>query len=107
MRYFESFAGVGGIGMGLPTDWELVGVSEVDKYASQVLAYHYPNVKNYGDITKVNWSQVPDFCERLMSWPDNWTRCGSQGEISDSQRYKMCGNGVVSAVVREIISHLI
>src|SRR3990167_712646 len=61
MKVFSTFAGVEGIGMGLPEEWERVGFSEIDKYASQVLAYHHPNVKNYGDITKIDWRQVPDF----------------------------------------------
>lgn len=38
-----------------------VGFSEIDKYASAVLRYRFPNVKNYGDITKIDWSTVPDF----------------------------------------------
>jgi len=38
-----------------------IGFSEIDKYASAVLKYHWPNTKNYGDITKINWSEVPDF----------------------------------------------
>lgn len=38
-----------------------VGLSEIDPHASNVLRYHYPNVKNYGDCTKINWSEVPDF----------------------------------------------
>ena len=38
-----------------------VGFSEVNKYASQVLKYHYPNVKNYGDCKTINWPEVPDF----------------------------------------------
>jgi DNA (cytosine-5)-methyltransferase 1 len=45
-------------------------------------------------------------CERLMSWSDNWTKFGVDGEISDTQRYKMCGNGVVSEVVRYIVEKL-
>jgi site-specific DNA-cytosine methylase len=50
---------------------------------------------------------TPVECERLMGWPDDWTRWGindkgEKVEMSDSQRYKMCGNGVVSAVVREV-----
>ena len=54
---------------------------------------------------------MPIECERLMSWPDNWTKWGidnkgNKVEISDSQRYKMCGNGVVSNCVREIIKAL-
>jgi len=55
---------------------------------------------------------TPTECERLMSWPDDWTKFGDYGdgpkEISDTQRYKMCGNGVVSAVVCEVVKeHLI
>lgn len=61
MKYFSTFAGVEGIGQGLPEEWECVGFSEFDKYASMVLNYHFPTVKNYGDITKINWDEVPDF----------------------------------------------
>ncbi|MGH9184911.1 MAG: DNA cytosine methyltransferase, partial [Acidimicrobiales bacterium] len=40
---------------------------------------------------------TPRECERLMSWPDDWTRWAGDGtEIADSHRYRMCGNGVVS-----------
>ena len=38
-----------------------IGFSEIDKYASAVLKYRWPNIKNYGDITKIDWSEVPDF----------------------------------------------
>src|SRR3990167_9152530 len=61
MKYFEMFAGVGGFGLGLPKNWECVGFSENDKYASMVLKYNFPNIKNYGDITKIKWNEVPDF----------------------------------------------
>ena len=40
---------------------QTIGFSEIDKYASAVLKYHWPNIKNYGDITKIDWSEVPDF----------------------------------------------
>jgi DNA (cytosine-5)-methyltransferase 1 len=40
---------------------ETIGFSEIDKYASAVLKHRWPNVKNYGDITKIDWSKVPDF----------------------------------------------
>jgi DNA (cytosine-5)-methyltransferase 1 len=46
---------------------------------------------------------TPTECERLMSWPDNWTQ---EPNISDTQRYKMCGNGVVSEVVKNIVERL-
>jgi len=61
MKHFSTFSGVEGFGQGLGEKFELVGLSEIDKYASMVLNYHYPNVKNYGDITKIDWRQVPDF----------------------------------------------
>ncbi len=61
MKYFDSFAGVGGFSLAVPKDWECVGFAEIDKYASMVLKYHYPNVKNYGDMREIKWSEVPDF----------------------------------------------
>lgn len=39
----------------------IIGFSEIDKYASSVLKYHWPKIKNYGNIEKINWSEVPDF----------------------------------------------
>ena len=32
--------------------WKPVGFSEIEKFPSQVLAHHYPNVPNLGDMTK-------------------------------------------------------
>lgn len=54
---------------------------------------------------------TPRECERLMSWPDDWTALGDYGDgpvsISDTQRYKMCGNGVVSKVVQQVVEKLL
>ena len=61
MKYFSLFSGVGGFELGFPKDWEGVGFSEIDKYASQVLRYRFPNIVNYGDITKIKWERIPDF----------------------------------------------
>ena len=61
MKCFSLFTGAGGFELGFPKDWELVGFSEIDKYASQVLKYHYPNTKNYGDCSKIDYREVPDF----------------------------------------------
>jgi len=32
--------------------WEPVGFSEIEKFPSEVLSHHYPNVTNFGDMTK-------------------------------------------------------
>ena len=44
-------------------DYELVGWSEIDKYAIQAHNALFPQWadRNYGDISKIDWSQVPDF----------------------------------------------
>ena len=38
-----------------------VGMSEFDKYSSQVLRHRFPDIKNYGDATKINPEDLPDF----------------------------------------------
>jgi DNA (cytosine-5)-methyltransferase 1 len=51
---------------------------------------------------------TPIETERLMSWPDNFTKRGidengNMIEISDTQRYKICGNGIVTKVLEWVI----
>jgi DNA (cytosine-5)-methyltransferase 1 len=62
LRVLSICSGAGGLDM--PFHWnesfEVVGLSEIDKYASAVLAYKYGGVKNYGDITKVRPDKLPD-----------------------------------------------
>lgn len=42
---------------------------------------------------------TPRECERLMGWPDDWTRYDATGRaVADRWRYRMCGNGVVAPV---------
>nr|NIW13533.1 hypothetical protein [Candidatus Thorarchaeota archaeon]NIW51633.1 hypothetical protein [Candidatus Korarchaeota archaeon] len=54
---------------------------------------------------------TPLECERLMGLPDEWTRYGIMDgevvEISNTQRYKMAGNGIIPAVVEEILRRLL
>lgn len=45
---------------------------------------------------------TPLECERLMGWPDDHTATGTNGPVSDTNRYKMCGNGVASPVAQWI-----
>ena len=40
---------------------QCVGYSEIDKYAIQIFERHFPNIKNYGDCTKIIASELPDF----------------------------------------------
>jgi DNA (cytosine-5)-methyltransferase 1 len=61
MKVFSLFTGVGGFELGMPKEWEFVGFSEIDKYASQVLRYRFPNIKNYGDVKKIKTEELPNF----------------------------------------------
>ena len=49
---------------------------------------------------------TPLECERLMGWPDNHTAIGTNGAVSDTNRYKMCGNGVASPVAAWLGKHI-
>lgn len=63
IRLFEAFAGYGTTTFALKqlgVEHELVGFSEIDKYAIQCFQQNHGGI-NYGDITKINWKEVPDF----------------------------------------------
>lgn len=72
LRVFEAFAGYGSQSMALRNigvEHEVVGISEIDKYA--IMAYnatHEPTT-NYGDISKIEWGGVPDFDFFTYSFP--------------------------------------
>lgn len=55
----------------LGIDYELVGYSEIDKYAIQAHNALFPEAadRNYGDICKIDWAQVPDFDLFTYSFP--------------------------------------
>ena len=40
--------------------WKPVGFSEIEKFPSQVLAHHYPQVTNFGDMTKYKKWKLDD-----------------------------------------------
>jgi len=65
MKYFSMFSGIGGFENGIERatkgKWKCVGFSEIDKYAIQTYKKHFPNHKNYGDATKINPKELPDF----------------------------------------------
>ena len=63
-RVFSMFSGIGGFEVGLlmsEKDVELVGFSEVDKYAIEIFEKQFKGIKNYGNATTINESELPDF----------------------------------------------
>ena len=81
------FAGVGGFSIGIEKaskENKCVGFSEIDKYASMVLAYRYPSVKNYGDCTRIDWRSVPDFDLLNFGFPcQSYSIAGKRGGLED------------------------
>lgn len=72
IRVFEAFAGYGSQSMALSRlgiDFEVVGISEIDKYAIQAYMAVHGDTPNYGDISKIDWSSVPDFDFLTYSFP--------------------------------------
>ncbi len=86
IKYFSMFTGVGGFELGLQRDrssqskcrgskkdllsrrsnsiskiFKCIGFSEIDKYASELLKQKFPTIKNWGDCTKINPNELPDF----------------------------------------------
>lgn len=64
IKLFDAFTGYGGASWGLKKakiPFEVVGYSEIDKFAIKLYELNHKNVKNYGDITKINPKDLPDF----------------------------------------------
>jgi DNA (cytosine-5)-methyltransferase 1 len=73
IKVFEAFAGYGSQHLAfkrLKADFEIVGISEIDKYAIKAYeALHGTLPTNYGDISKIDWAEVPDFDLFTYSFP--------------------------------------
>lgn len=54
MRYLSLFSGIEAATVAWSSlGWECAAVSEIDSFPSAVLAHHYPNVPNLGDVTQI------------------------------------------------------
>ena len=66
IRLFEMFSGYGGASWGLKKagiPYELIGYSEIDKYAIQILEQNFPEAKgkNYGDCKNIDTNTLSHF----------------------------------------------
>lgn len=77
-----------------------IGVSEEVAYTQDVSGMM--GAANFATVRRL----LPVECERLMGFPDNWTRIRWKGkseeDCPDSPRYKACGNSMCVNVMRWI-----
>lgn len=71
LKLLSLFTGIGAFEKALERlkiDYELIGFSEIDKYAikSYCEIHNVPEYKNLGDIAKINIDTIPDF--DMMTW---------------------------------------
>lgn len=53
------FSGIGGLDLGLErAGMKVIWQSEIDPYATRVLAKHWPEVPNHGDIKRIQWGDI-------------------------------------------------
>ena len=78
-------------------EYELIAWAEIDKYAIQAHDVLFPEYKdrNYGDISKINWGNVPDFDLFTYSFPcTNLSFAGKQEGFDE-------GSGTASSLLWE------
>jgi len=97
LRVFEGFAGYGGGHFALNKlkekypnfEFEIIGYSEIDKYACELYDLNHKDkngntIKNFGDITKLNPDDVPDFDIFMGGFPcQPFSTAGMQKGVDD------------------------
>lgn len=92
IRVFEAFAGYGSTAIAMKrlqhtfpdnVGFEFVGVSEIEPSAIKAYAAIHGECNNYGDISAIRWSEVPDFDLFTWSFPcQDISNAGKQGGLS-------------------------
>ena len=89
IKHLDLFSGIGGFS--LAAKWtgniETIGFSEIDKYASAVLAKNFPNIKNYGDIRNITKDTIKERIDLITGgFPCQPFSCaGNRNGTSDSR----------------------
>lgn len=77
IKVFEAFSGYGSQSMALQRlkehfpqfTFQVVGISEIEESAIQAYNSTHESVPNFGDITQINWDEVPNFNLFTYSFP--------------------------------------
>ena len=89
IRYISLFSGIEAWSCAVRDmpEFEPVAFSEIDPFACAVLAYHYPNVPNLGDITKVNWEDYRGLADIIVGGSpcQGFSQAGYRRGLKDSR----------------------
>ena len=88
MRIGSLFSGAGGLDMAVEAVFggRTVWHSEIDKAASKVLAYRWPDVPNLGSITEIDWASVEPVDVLCGGWPcQPFSLAGKRKGIDDER----------------------
>lgn len=86
IRVMSLFSGCGGTELLLPANFEVIGHCEFDKYASDVLRYHYPDIPNFHDVTEFVDKEVPEFDMLVGGFPcQSWSIAGLRKGFGDDR----------------------
>ena len=89
LTHASFFSGVGGLDLGLErAGWRTVSFSEIDPYASAVLAERWPGVPNLGDIVAIaedaSWQRAGDLLQ--SDWRSESSPAGIRAEQQPAWR---------------------
>lgn len=69
-----------------PLGWQAAGFAEIDKFPSAVLGHHYPQVRNFGDFTTIEASDVGAIDLLVGGTPcQSFSVAGLRGGLADDR----------------------
>lgn len=88
MKIGSLCSGYGGLDLGLQAaiSGDVVWHCEYDKYASKILDVNYPDIPNYGDITKLDWENLEKVDWLTAGYPcQPFSQAGKRRGTNDSR----------------------
>ncbi|MCW3128263.1 MAG: (cytosine-5-)-methyltransferase [Bacteroidetes bacterium] len=86
MTYLSLFSGIGGFERGIGKRARCIGYSEIDPYAISIYRSHFPDHKNYGDVTKIKPEDLPAFDLLVGGFPcQAFSIAGKRKGFNDSR----------------------